>query len=67
MNLRLSLSTFNFPATAAILPEAAVEAVVEMYTAEREEELLGGSPDFVLDAIDNIDTKVGGVHLRVLI
>lgn len=31
-----------------------------MYTAESEEAMLGGQPDFVLDAIDNIDTKVGG-------
>ncbi len=29
-----------------------------MYTAEAEESLLAGKPDFVLDAIDNIDTKV---------
>lgn len=29
-----------------------------MYTAEAEEELLGGAPDFVLDAIDNTHTKV---------
>lgn len=29
-----------------------------MYTEEAEEQLLGGNPDFVLDAIDNIDTKV---------
>ena len=29
-----------------------------MYTEAAEEQLLGGSPDFVLDAIDNIDTKV---------
>ena len=35
-----------------------MEALVEMYTPEAEERLLGGSPDFVLDAIDNIDTKV---------
>lgn len=41
-----------------IVPEARVEPVVEMYTAEGEEALLGGSPDFVLDAIDQIDTKV---------
>ncbi|KAL4443221.1 hypothetical protein ABPG75_010976 [Micractinium tetrahymenae] len=41
-----------------IVPEARVEPVVAMYTAEAEEELLGGSPDFVLDAIDNINTKV---------
>ena len=29
-----------------------------MYTAEAEASLLAGQPDFVLDAIDNIDTKV---------
>ena len=29
-----------------------------MYTSESEEQLLAGNPDFVLDAIDNIDTKV---------
>ena len=32
--------------------------MVEMYTAEMEERLLSGNPDFVLDAIDNLDTKV---------
>lgn len=47
-----------------LLPQAEVEAVVEMYTAEREEALLSGEPTFVLDAIDNIDTKVRG-PLRV--
>jgi len=31
---------------------------VAMYTEEAEEALLGGHPDFVLDAIDNINTKV---------
>ena len=36
----------------------AVDARVAMYTEEAEEELLSGRPDFVLDAIDNIDTKV---------
>ena len=41
-----------------ILPEADIEAVNAMYTEAAEEQLLGGSPDFVLDAIDNIDTKV---------
>lgn len=38
--------------------QADIEAVVEMYTAEREQELLSGNPDYVLDAIDNLDTKV---------
>ena len=41
-----------------ILPEADVEAINAMYTEEAEEQLLAGRPDFVLDAIDNIDTKV---------
>lgn len=41
-----------------ILPEADIEAVNAMYTEAAEEQLLGGGPDFVLDAIDNIDTKV---------
>ena len=34
-----------------------------MYTEEAEDELLGGRPDFVLDAIDNINTKVLGPDL----
>ena len=41
-----------------ILPEAEVEAINAMYTEAAEEQLLGGKPDYVLDAIDNIDTKV---------
>lgn len=41
-----------------ILPEADIEAVNAMYTEAAEEQLLGGRPDYVLDAIDNIDTKV---------
>jgi hypothetical protein len=41
-----------------IYPEATVDARVAMYTAEAEEDLLSGNPDYVLDAIDNIDTKV---------
>eukprot|EP00873_Tetraselmis_striata_P028405 jgi/Tetstr1/448669/TSEL_035911.t3 len=41
-----------------ICPETELDVRVEMYTAEAEESLLGGQPDFVLDAIDNIDTKV---------
>lgn len=42
-----------------------VEPLVEMYTAEAEEHLLAGSPDFVVDAIDNIDTKVCGVLFQM--
>jgi len=41
-----------------LVPEACVEALVQMYTAEDEIALLGGQPDYVIDAIDNIDTKV---------
>lgn len=40
-----------------ITPEAKLECLVEMYVEESEERLLGGRPDFVLDAIDNLDTK----------
>jgi tRNA A37 threonylcarbamoyladenosine dehydratase len=39
--------------------QADVEAVVSMCTADSVEQLLAGNPDFVLDAIDNIETKVG--------
>ena len=38
--------------------QADVEAHVAMYTEDTEDALLAGSPDFVLDAIDNINTKV---------
>ena len=48
-----------------IYPEADVDARVAMYEADAEEELLGAwggeggrAPDFVVDCIDNIDTKV---------
>ena len=41
-----------------IVPECAVEAMVEMYDATTTEAILAGNPDYVLDAIDNIDTKV---------
>ena len=42
----------------AILPQAEVQAVQAMYSSESEDELLAGGPDFVIDAIDNIGTKV---------
>ena len=42
----------------SIVPEAEVDARVAMYSEEAEGDLLQGNPDFVLDAIDNIDTKV---------
>ncbi|OAY79237.1 tRNA threonylcarbamoyladenosine dehydratase [Ananas comosus] len=42
----------------AIYPECQIEAKVQLYDASSEEEILSGNPDFVLDCIDNIDTKV---------
>ena len=41
-----------------IYPEATLDVRVAMYEEAAEEELLGGDPDFVVDCIDNIDTKV---------
>ncbi|XP_074585051.1 tRNA threonylcarbamoyladenosine dehydratase 2 [Curcuma longa] len=43
---------------ASVFPESHVEVKVQMYDASSEEEILSGYPDFVLDCIDNIDTKV---------
>ncbi|KAI3971183.1 hypothetical protein MKW92_020233 [Papaver armeniacum] len=41
-----------------IFPECQIEARVQLYDDSSEEEILAGKPDFVLDCIDNIDTKV---------
>ncbi|CAI6004886.1 unnamed protein product [Closterium sp. NIES-65] len=41
-----------------ILPEAQVEGMTAMYTEENEEKVLSGQPDYIVDCIDNIDTKV---------
>ncbi|KAG5529727.1 hypothetical protein RHGRI_030193 [Rhododendron griersonianum] len=42
----------------SIFPECLVEAKVLLYDASSVEEILSGHPDFVLDCIDNVDTKV---------
>ncbi|THG21877.1 hypothetical protein TEA_021217 [Camellia sinensis var. sinensis] len=42
----------------SIFPECHVDAKVLLYDTSSEEEILSGHPDFVLDCIDNIDTKV---------
>ncbi|CAH9089881.1 unnamed protein product [Cuscuta europaea] len=42
----------------SIFPECRVDARVLLYDSSTEEEILSGNPDFVLDCIDNIDTKV---------
>jgi tRNA A37 threonylcarbamoyladenosine dehydratase len=41
-----------------VCPSAQIEVCVEMFSQEAAEHLLGGNPDWVLDCIDNIDTKV---------
>ncbi|KAJ3041875.1 hypothetical protein HDV00_008579 [Rhizophlyctis rosea] len=43
---------------AEIFPNAKVEIGVEMYTPATAPTLLAGTPDFVLDCIDNLATKV---------
>lgn len=42
----------------AIFPECHIDAKVMLYDSSSEDEILSGHPDFVLDCIDNIDTKV---------
>ncbi|KAJ2475049.1 hypothetical protein EV174_005419 [Coemansia sp. RSA 2320] len=41
-----------------IAPHALVDARVALFSADTAAELLSGSPDYVLDCIDNMDTKV---------
>ncbi|KAJ1922003.1 hypothetical protein H4219_000350 [Mycoemilia scoparia] len=43
---------------ARIVPQAKIEACIDMFKGENAEELLSGSPDYVLDCIDNIGTKL---------
>lgn len=43
---------------AKIAPWVKVEAVVDLWTKDTASELLSGAPAMVVDAIDNIDTKV---------
>ena len=45
-------------ALARTVPGCAVEAVQTLFCAARAEELLAGAPDYVLDCIDDRDTKV---------
>ncbi|CAI9110270.1 OLC1v1010267C1 [Oldenlandia corymbosa var. corymbosa] len=42
----------------SIFPECHIDAKVLLYDSSSEDEILSGHPDFVLDCIDNIDTKV---------
>ncbi|CAO3658805.1 unnamed protein product [Umbelopsis ramanniana] len=41
-----------------IVPQAKIDARIELFSAENASELLAGNPDYVIDAIDNIETKV---------
>ncbi|CAG8484727.1 7782_t:CDS:2 [Racocetra persica] len=39
-------------------PWVKVEPIIELFTKESASHLLSGNPDFIVDAIDNIDTKI---------
>lgn len=54
---------------ATIAPEATVDARVAMFSAETEDAILGGDhpPDYVLDAIDNLETKVRLRRVRCVV
>ena len=43
---------------AEICPECEVDAMVSLFDDDTSEAVLEGRPDFVIDAIDNIHTKV---------
>ena len=45
-----------------VAPWAQIEACSELWTLADAERLLGGQPTYVVDAIDNIDTKVDLLH-----
>jgi tRNA A37 threonylcarbamoyladenosine dehydratase len=50
-----------------IYPECKIEARVQLYDPSAEDEILSGQPDFVLDCIDNIDTKVTNIAEIILL
>ncbi|CAG8591444.1 6276_t:CDS:2 [Funneliformis mosseae] len=41
-----------------IAPWAKVEPIIELFTKDHADHLLSGNADFIIDAIDNIDTKL---------
>ncbi|RKO85210.1 hypothetical protein BDK51DRAFT_5224, partial [Blyttiomyces helicus] len=43
---------------AEIAPHAKIEARVDMFDLRVADELLAGKPDYILDCIDNLDTKI---------
>ncbi|KAJ2553505.1 hypothetical protein EV175_002917, partial [Coemansia sp. RSA 1933] len=52
---KVSALKMNF---AEIAPHAKVEARIALFSAENAPDLLAGNPDYVLDCIDNMDTKL---------
>jgi tRNA threonylcarbamoyladenosine dehydratase len=42
----------------SIAPFVTYEPIVDLWTLETAESLLSGNPDYIIDAIDNIDTKI---------
>jgi tRNA threonylcarbamoyladenosine dehydratase len=42
----------------SIAPFVKYEPIIDLWTNETAEQLLDGNPDYVIDAIDNIDTKI---------
>ncbi|TPX36178.1 hypothetical protein SmJEL517_g01442 [Synchytrium microbalum] len=45
-----------------IAPHAYIDTRIELFSSATAETLLSGNPDYVLDCIDNIDTKVELIH-----
>ncbi|GAA6015712.1 hypothetical protein JCM10207_008771 [Rhodosporidiobolus poonsookiae] len=43
---------------ASVAPWVEVDARIELFEKDKADELLSGNPDYVIDAIDNIDSKV---------
>ncbi|KAJ2862622.1 hypothetical protein GGI22_002143, partial [Coemansia erecta] len=52
---KVSALKMNF---AEIAPHARVEACIALFSAENAPDLLSGDPDYILDCIDNMDTKL---------
>jgi tRNA A37 threonylcarbamoyladenosine dehydratase len=48
-------------------PHCQVDARVQLFQASDAESLMSGSPDYVIDAIDDADTKVGGNKCGVVV
>lgn len=42
----------------SIAPFITYEPIIDLWTAETASKLLSGNPDYIIDAIDNIDTKI---------